>query len=42
MFSAWAHSPKAKDKQAILYELVAEGTAEMNTSNRRREHNAYR
>ncbi|MGB0646950.1 MAG: DEAD/DEAH box helicase family protein [Bradymonadia bacterium] len=33
---------KAEDKQAVLYELVAEGTAEMNTSNRRREHNAYR
>ena len=33
---------KAEGKQAILYELVAEGTAEMNTSNRRREHNAYR
>ena len=33
---------KSKDKRAILYELVAEGTAEQYTSQRRREHNAYR
>lgn len=33
---------KAEGKQAILYELVAEGTAEVNTSTRRREHSAYR
>lgn len=30
------------DKQAVLYELVAEGTAEVYTSERRREHDAYR
>jgi superfamily II DNA or RNA helicase len=29
-------------KQAILYELVAANTAEMNTSSRRRRHDAYR
>jgi superfamily II DNA or RNA helicase len=29
-------------KQAILYELVAEGTTEMQASERRREHDAYR
>ena len=33
---------KAEGKQAILYELIAEGTAEVNTSIRRREHSAYR
>ena len=33
---------KGKDKQAILYELVAENTAEERTSHRRREHRAYR
>lgn len=33
---------KKGDKQAILYELVAGGTAETFTSERRREHNAYR
>ena len=33
---------KAEGKQATLYELVAEGTAEVNTNSRRREHNAYR
>ncbi len=29
-------------KQAVLYELVAEGTTETRTSERRREHDAYR
>jgi superfamily II DNA or RNA helicase len=29
-------------KQAVLYELVAEGTTETKTSERRREHDAYR
>ena len=29
-------------KQAVLYEVVAENTAEMNTSSRRRRHDAYR
>ena len=29
-------------KRAVLYELVAAGTAEQHTSERRREHNAYR
>lgn len=33
--------PRA-DKQAALYELVAEGTTETRTSERRREHDAYR
>lgn len=33
---------KRGDKQAVLYELVAAGTAEQFTSDRRREHNAYR
>ena len=33
--------PRA-DKQAVLYELVAEGTTEIRTSERRREHDAYR
>lgn len=33
---------RAKDnKQAILYELVSEGTSEMSVSKRRREHRAY-
>lgn len=31
----------AADKQAVLYELVAEGTQETLTSERRREHDAY-
>lgn len=31
-----------KDKQAILYELIAANTSETYTSARRREHNAYR
>ena len=31
-----------EDKRATLYELVAAGTAEQHTSERRREHNAYR
>jgi superfamily II DNA or RNA helicase len=31
----------AKDKQAVLYELVSEGTSESNTSERRRQHRAY-
>ena len=35
-------SQKQADKQAILYELVAEETAETYTSERRREHSAYR
>jgi superfamily II DNA or RNA helicase len=30
------------DKQAVLYELVTEGTTETRTSERRREHDAYR
>ena len=29
-------------KQAVLYELVSEGTSEVNVSQRRREHQAYR
>jgi superfamily II DNA or RNA helicase len=33
---------KRGDKQALLYELVAAGTAEQYTSERRREHSAYR
>lgn len=33
---------KAEGKRAILYELVAAGTAEAFTSERRREHDAYR
>lgn len=33
---------KKGDKQATLYELVAGGTGETYTSQRRREHNAYR
>ncbi len=33
---------KKGDKRAILYELVTAGTAETNTSDRRREHVAYR
>ena len=33
---------KSDGKRAKLYELVAEGTAEQFTSQRRREHNAYR
>lgn len=33
---------KRGDKRATLYELVAAGTAEQHTSERRREHNAYR
>lgn len=32
----------AANKQAVLYELVTEGTAETRTSERRREHDAYR
>ena len=32
----------AKDKAAILYEVVAADTAEMRTSTRRRSHDAYR
>ena len=32
---------KADDKRAILYELVAEGTGEESTSERRRQHVAY-
>ena len=32
----------AEGKHAILYELVAEDTAEENTSRRRRDHDAYR
>jgi superfamily II DNA or RNA helicase len=31
----------AKDKQAVLYELVSEGTSESYTSERRRQHRAY-
>jgi superfamily II DNA or RNA helicase len=33
---------KKADKRAILYELVTEGTTETYTSERRREHSAYR
>ena len=33
---------KRGDKRAVLYELVAAGTAEQFTSDRRREHRAYR
>ena len=33
---------RAEGKQAILYEVVAEDTAEMYTSSRRRQHDAYR
>jgi superfamily II DNA or RNA helicase len=33
---------KKGDKRAVLYELVTEGTAETHTSDRRREHSAYR
>jgi superfamily II DNA or RNA helicase len=33
---------RAKDKHAILYELVAERTGEEYVSTRRRQHNAYR
>jgi superfamily II DNA or RNA helicase len=33
---------KQGDKRAVLYELVAGGTAETFTSERRREHVAYR
>lgn len=33
---------KQQDKRAILYELIAEGTSEAFTSQRRREHDAYR
>jgi superfamily II DNA or RNA helicase len=33
---------KQEGKQAILYELVSAGTAETSTSERRREHAAYR
>mgnify|MGYP002388870373 CR=1 FL=1 len=33
---------KKGDKRAILYEMVAEGTSETFTSDRRREHSAYR
>src|SRR5262249_10047337 len=33
---------KHGDKQAILYEVVAHGTAEEFTSDRRRQHHAYR
>lgn len=32
----------AANKQAVLYELVTDGTAELHTSERRREHDAYR
>ena len=32
----------AEGKHAILYELVAQDTAEEYTSNRRRKHDAYR
>lgn len=31
-----------KDKQAVLYEIIAAGTTEENTSARRRNHDAYR
>ena len=33
---------QGENKKATLYELVAAGTAEQFTSQRRREHNAYR
>ena len=33
---------KGEDKKAVLYELIAAGTSEQFTSQRRREHNAYR
>ena len=33
---------KQKDKRALLYELVAADTSETNTSERRRDHDAYR
>ena len=33
---------KQEDKQAILYEVVARDTAEEFTSERRRQHHAYR
>jgi len=33
---------KSQDKRAILYELVAENTAEQRTSDKRREHVAYK
>ena len=33
---------KQGDKQALLYEVVTRGTAEEFTSDRRREHSAYR
>ncbi len=33
---------KAENKRAVLYELVAAGTAEERTSDKRREHVAYR
>ena len=32
---------KYKDKQAVLYEVVARGTAEEFTSERRRQHGAF-
>jgi superfamily II DNA or RNA helicase len=32
---------RAKDKQAILYEVVAEETGEVFTSSRRTQHSAY-
>jgi superfamily II DNA or RNA helicase len=33
---------KGKDKRAVLYELVTQETGETFTSERRREHSAYR
>jgi superfamily II DNA or RNA helicase len=33
---------KARDKRAVLYELVTADTGETYTSERRREHSAYR
>ena len=33
---------KQKDKQAILYEIVAQGTTEEYASERRRQHQAFR
>ena len=33
---------KREGKQAVLYELVSEHTAETGVSDRRREHDAYR
>jgi len=33
---------KHGDKQALLYEVVTRGTAEEFTSDRRRQHHAYR